>query len=108
MVSIAGRYVGPAREFFELVSDGNMPLIKAVEKFDVSRGNKSSTYASWAIMNRFPGVHFARALGRHGFLVAQSPLRLTAKITGLGRPRIGAILLDHGYLSVGLGAARLP
>ena len=53
VVSIAKRYVGPAGDFFELVSDGNMSLIKAVEKFDVSRGNKFSTYASWAIMKNF-------------------------------------------------------
>ena len=53
VVSIAKRYVGPAAEFFELVSDGNMSLIRAVEKFDVSRGNKFSTYASWAIMKNF-------------------------------------------------------
>jgi RNA polymerase primary sigma factor len=60
VVSIAKRYAGPAGDFFELVSDGNMSLIKAVEKFDVSRGNKFSTYASWAIMKNFahaiPGV----------------------------------------------------
>jgi RNA polymerase primary sigma factor/RNA polymerase sigma factor len=60
VVSIAKRYVGPAGDFFDLVSDGNISLIKAVEKFDVSRGNKFSTYASWAIMKNFaramPGV----------------------------------------------------
>jgi len=53
VVSIAKRYVGPAKDFFELVSDGNMSLIRAVEKFDVSFGNKFSTYASWAIMKNF-------------------------------------------------------
>ena len=53
VVSIAKRYVGPTRDFFELVSDGNMSLIRAVEKFDFSRGNKFSTYASWAIMKNF-------------------------------------------------------
>ena len=53
VVSIAKRYVGPAEDFFELVSDGNMSLIRAVEKFDFSRGNKFSTYASWAIMKNF-------------------------------------------------------
>ena len=44
---------GPSNNFFELVSDGNMSLIRAVEKFDFSRGNKFSTYASWAIMKNF-------------------------------------------------------
>ncbi len=53
VVSIAKRYVGPAGDFFELVSDGNMSLIRAAEKFDVSRGNKFSTYASWALMKNF-------------------------------------------------------
>ena len=53
VVSIAKRHVGPSNNFFELVSDGNMSLIRAVEKFDFSRGNKFSTYASWAIMKNF-------------------------------------------------------
>jgi RNA polymerase primary sigma factor len=53
VVSIAKRHVGPSDNFFELVSDGNMSLIRAVEKFDYARGNKFSTYASWAIMKNF-------------------------------------------------------
>jgi len=53
VVSIAKRHVGPRENFFELVSDGNMSLIRAVEKFDYSRGNKFSTYATWAIMKNF-------------------------------------------------------
>ncbi|HZZ28203.1 MAG TPA: sigma-70 family RNA polymerase sigma factor [Pirellulales bacterium] len=53
VVSIAKRHVGPTDNFFELVSDGNMSLIRAAEKFDYARGNKFSTYASWAIMKNF-------------------------------------------------------
>ncbi len=53
VVSIAKRHVGPSQNFFELVSDGNISLMRAVEKFDYSRGNKFSTYASWAIMKNF-------------------------------------------------------
>jgi RNA polymerase sigma factor (sigma-70 family) len=53
VVSIAKRHVGDSDNFFELVSDGNMSLIRAVEKFDFGRGNKFSTYASWAIMKNF-------------------------------------------------------
>ena len=53
VVSIAKRHVGPAENFFELVSDGNMSLMRAVDKFDFSRGFKFSTYASWAIMKNF-------------------------------------------------------
>jgi RNA polymerase primary sigma factor len=53
VVSIAKRHVTPDQNFFELVSDGNMSLLRAVEKFDYARGNKFSTYASWAIMKNF-------------------------------------------------------
>ncbi len=53
VVSIAKRHVTSTEDFFTLVSDGNMSLIRAVEKFDYSRGNKFSTYASWAIMKNY-------------------------------------------------------
>ena len=53
VVSIAKRHVNGTDDFFGLVSDGNMSLIRAVEKFDFSRGNKFSTYASWAIMKNY-------------------------------------------------------
>jgi RNA polymerase primary sigma factor len=53
VVSIAKRHVKPDQNFFELVSDGNLSLLRAVEKFDYARGNKFSTYASWAIMKNF-------------------------------------------------------
>ena len=53
VVSIAKRRVSPDDSFFDLVSDGNMSLIRAVEKFDYARGNKFSTYASWAIMKNY-------------------------------------------------------
>ena len=53
VVSIAKRHVNSSDDFFQLVSDGNMSLIRAVEKFDYGRGNKFSTYASWAIMKNY-------------------------------------------------------
>ena len=53
VVSIAKRHLNPDEDFFQLVSDGNMSLIRAAEKFDYTRGNKFSTYASWAIMKNF-------------------------------------------------------
>ena len=53
VVSIAKRRVSPGDGFFDLVSDGNMSLIRAVEKFDYARGNKFSTYASWAIIKNY-------------------------------------------------------
>ncbi len=53
VVSIAKRHVGPMTNLFELISDGNLSLIRAVEKFDYTRGNRFSTYATWAIMRNF-------------------------------------------------------
>jgi len=53
VVNIAKRHVGGATNFFELVSDGNLSLMRAVEKFDYSRGFKFSTYASWAIIKNY-------------------------------------------------------
>ncbi len=53
VVSIAKRHSAQTDNFFELLSDGNMSLLRAVEKFDYSRGNKFSTYASWAVMKNF-------------------------------------------------------
>jgi RNA polymerase sigma factor (sigma-70 family) len=53
VVSIAKKHVGWSAEFYEVISDGNMSLMRAVEKFDFSRGNKFSTYATWAIMKNY-------------------------------------------------------
>ncbi|MCS6898104.1 MAG: sigma-70 family RNA polymerase sigma factor [Nitrospira sp.] len=53
VVSIAKRHSSHTDNFFELLSDGNLSLMRAVEKFDFARGNKFSTYASWAIMKNF-------------------------------------------------------
>lgn len=53
VVSIAKRHVSADQNFFELVSDGNISLLRAIEKFDYGRGFKFSTYASWAIMKNF-------------------------------------------------------
>ena len=53
VVSIAKRHVGGPQTLFELISDGNVSLMRAVEKFDYSRGFRFSTYSSWAIMRSF-------------------------------------------------------
>jgi len=65
VVSIARKHIGWSAGFFEVVSDGNISLMRAVEKFDFARGVKFSTYASWAIMKNFartiPEQHYRAA-----------------------------------------------
>ncbi len=55
VVSIARRHLrrGDESRFFELISDGNMALMRAVEKFDFARGFRFSTYATWVIQRAF-------------------------------------------------------
>ena len=61
VVSVAGKHRRQTAGFFEMISDGNMTLIRAIEKFDYSRGTKFSTYATWAIMRSF-----ARSIPKEG------------------------------------------
>jgi RNA polymerase sigma factor (sigma-70 family) len=53
VVSIAKKFVNPASSFEELISDGNVALIRAVEKFNFALGNRFSTYATYAIQRNY-------------------------------------------------------
>jgi len=53
VVSIAKRHVGASGDLFGLISDGNVSLMRAADKFDYTRGFKFSTYAHWAIRKNF-------------------------------------------------------
>ena len=53
VVDIAKRHLGPKTQLFELISDGNIALLRAVEKFDYSRRYRFSTYATWAISREY-------------------------------------------------------
>jgi RNA polymerase sigma factor (sigma-70 family) len=66
VVSIARRHVGRSPNFFETVSDGNLALMRAIEKFDYARGFKFSTYASWAIMR-----NYARTIPEQNYAAAR-------------------------------------
>jgi RNA polymerase sigma factor (sigma-70 family) len=78
VVSIAKKHVGWSPKFFEVISDGNMSLMRAVEKFDFGRGFKFSTYASWAIIKNFARTipeehyHFTRYVTGQEELIDQA------------------------------------
>ncbi len=67
VLAMAKRLRGPNVEFSELVSEGNLALLRSVEKFDVSRGCKFSTYACRAILKSFGRLASKRARHRQRF-----------------------------------------
>jgi RNA polymerase sigma factor (sigma-70 family) len=64
VVSVAKRHVGRATNLAELVSDGNLCLLRAVETFDFARGNRFSTYATWALIK-----HYARTIPEENYVL---------------------------------------
>ena len=79
VVSIAKRHAGWCENLFEIISDGNVSLMRAVEKFDYARGNKFSTYATWAVVKNYartiPEKHYhaQRYLTGQDELLASEP-----------------------------------
>jgi RNA polymerase primary sigma factor len=81
VVSIVKKWAGPCDDFFDLVSEGNLTLIQASERFDFGRGVRFSTYATWAIINEF-----ARRIPRD---------RICRARFATGREKLLAVLTDH-------------
>jgi RNA polymerase primary sigma factor/RNA polymerase sigma factor len=82
VVSIAKKHVGGHEELFEMISEGNMSLMKAVEKFDYTRGFKFSTYASWAIKKNFIRAYVDRMRLVDRFRTSRDELLETAEQRG--------------------------
>ncbi len=79
VVSIAKRHVRGGENLFEIVSDGNIALMRAVEKFDYTRGNKFSTYATWAIVRNYARtMNETRGKGREYQSAAEEMLEAVA------------------------------
>jgi RNA polymerase primary sigma factor len=78
VVSIAKKHMRPTDNFFEMVSDGNISLIRAIEKFDFSRGFKFSTYASWSIMKNFARSIPAQNIQRDRYRTGSEELFLSS------------------------------
>jgi len=83
VVSIAKKFVNPDDTFDELVAEGNVALMRSVDKFDFSLGNRFSTYATYAIQRHFFRLSHRGRQQRRRFTPADESLRAVPAVEGV-------------------------
>ena len=90
VVSVAKRHLGPAMGLFELISEGNLCLMRTVECFDYNRGARFSTYATWALTK-----HFARVVPETSYKARSLVTGQEELIQNTGDVRVDATEADE-------------